>query len=271
MGILMSVSIEQAVAAVAALPRLQPPVRPGGLAALDDPAAPALAPAPQPSGSAATVGNSLVSFTSEVSPTHATELQYAVGFAQLHAVQTGGFDPLKDPLDYFKYVQNMLTNIGFVGQGYAFSDFSLATATVQLDQVVLQVLGGLLTADALAVATSAVKALEDSADSGGAPWTIFSSHSQSTNQGTFSLGTANETNGQVALKISAFQMTGAEETDKFLWASYSSTSLSIQYADTTLTLNDNLWNSPGVGDTVTSQMQALSAGYIAGLPPLKPA
>ena len=262
----MTVSAEQAAAAISDLPQLRPAPRPRALSGTAGDVLPIAPPPP----SAAAVGNSLLSFTAELDPTHATNLQYAVGYAQLHAVQTANIDPFSDPTGYFKYVAALLAKIGLASQGFQFSDFTTQTQTVELDQVVVGILGGLLTGDALTTAVAAIKALEADANDSGEPWAIWSSHSQSSKQGTFSVGTANETNGQVALQLSAFQLAGVETNEKFLWASYASTSLSIQYAQATLAFNDSLWASPGVGSAVIQQMQACSAGYIAGLPPLTP-
>ena len=135
--------------------------------------------------------------------------------------------------------------------------------------------GGIGPAGELALVDAALAALDAAATDNGAPWTIYSSSSSSNNAGSFSVGVADETTApdgtsNVSLSLSAFSFSGTETNERFLWVSYSSTSLTIKDGATTVVLNDDLWNTPGVGDAITAQMKANSAGYIANLPPLKP-
>ncbi|WP_426565487.1 hypothetical protein ACPPVT_03445 [Angustibacter sp. McL0619] len=262
---------EQTAALISRLPALMPPPiprLPEGIAVGDTP------PLPTTTPSGAVVGGSLVSFTAELDAAHATDLSYALGFCQLQVTQNQGVDPTADPIGYYHAVTTMLTNIGFVTQGVNFSTFNTETKTVELDQVVVQVLQGLLTGDELLTAVATLNALKEDADDNGAPWAIWSSHSQSSGNGTFSVGAASQTKGpdgapHVAMDISGFKMTGTETSDRFLWATYNTTSLNIDYGKTTMTFNDDLWSSPGVGDAISAAMKKHSAGYIAGLPPLK--
>lgn len=235
-----------------------------GAQAPDDP--------PSSTPSASVVGNSLVSFTADLDSTHKTELLYAMGYAQLQAVQAG-HDPKTDPMGYYNFVTDLLTNIGFVAQDVTFADYKTQTKTVQLDQVVLEILAGILTAPELALVDAAVVALKATADDTGGPWTIYSSHSVSNKAGGFSVGLANQTTApdgtaNVSLSLGAFSFSGETTETNFLWMSYSTTSLSISDGSTAVTLNDALWNTKGIGDEIASQMGAHSAGYIAHLPKL---
>lgn len=255
---------------VSSLPSLAPSLHAAPTAAV---AAPADQPDKTPSASVA--GNSMVAFTANLDATHKTELLYVMGWAQLHAVQTYNQSPQTNPIGYYNAVTGILTRVGFTAQNVAFTSYTAKTATVELDQVVLEIVGGLLTAPELALVDAAVAALKASASDNGAPWTIYSSSSTTNNAGSFSIGLADETTApdgtqNVSLSLSAFSFTGTESNQRFLWASYSSTSIAIQTGGTGLVLNDALWNSKGVGAAITAQMQAASAGYIANLPPLKP-
>ena len=195
-----------------------------------------------------------------------------MGWAQLHAQQTYGKDPQTDPVGYYNAVTGILTQVGFVAEDISFADYAAATATVELDVVVLEIFGELLTAPKLALVDAALVALSD-ASFGGAPWIIYSSSSSTNNAGAFSVGLADETKGPVGtatVSLSAFSFSGTEHNERFLWVSYSTASLTIKDGPTTVVLNDDLWNAPGVGNAITAQMKPHSAGYIANLPPLKP-
>ena len=252
---------------VAALPTLPPALTAALVSGAED--------QPDNTPSASVAGNSLVAFTANLDGTHKTELLYVMGWAQLHAVQTYNKSPQTDPVGYYQAVTNILTQVGFVAEDISFGSYNTKTATVELDAVVLEILGELLTQPELALVDAALKALDSAADDNGAPWTIYSSNSSTNNTGSFSVGLADEVTApdgtkNVSMKVSAFSFTGTENNEKFLWMSYSATSLSIQDGATTVVLNDDLYNTPGVGDAIAKQMKTLSAGYIANLPPLKP-
>ena len=218
---------------------------------------------------------SLPAFTENLDSAHKAELLNVIGFAQLHAQQTYGKDPQTDPVGYYDAVTSLLTGIGFVAEDIPFADYSTKTATVELDAVVLEILGELLTAPKLAVVEAALVALDSAERHDDAPWTIYSSSSSTNNAGAFSVALADETKDpdgtpNVSLSLSAFSYSGTENNERFLWRGCSSTSLTIKDGATTVVLNDDRWNAPGVGSAITAQMKPYSAGYIANLPPLKP-
>ncbi len=215
--------------------------------------------------SATVVGSSLVSFSALVSAQHKSDLNNALALAQLVAVKEG-HNATTDPVDYYQFVATFLSQIGFTAQGISFGEYSTTAKTVEIDQVVLEILQQVLAPDALGTVTAALKALEGSADSGGAPWTIYSSNSVSNNAGTFTVGLANETNGSVALQIGGFSFSGTETTTKFLWATYSSTSVHIKDGTSTFSLNDDVYAQ--VRAQVLAKLGSHAQGYIANLPDL---
>jgi hypothetical protein len=251
---------------IASLPALPPPLKLTAVAAQDP---------PSNTPSASVAGNSLVAFTANLDGTHKTELLYVMGWAQLQAQQNYGKDPQTDPVGYYQAVTSILTNVGFVAEDISFANYQTKTATVELDKVVLDILGGLLTGPELSLVDAALAALDAAASDNGAPWTIYSSSSSNNNAGSFAVGLADESTApdgttNVSMSLSAFSFSGTENNERFLWISHSSTSLTIKDGATTVVLNDDLWNTPGIGSAITAQMKANSAGYIANLPPLKP-
>lgn len=230
-------------------------------------------PANEPSGSVA--GTTTMAFTSNLDSTHKTALLYAVGYVQLQAVQNFGKDPKADPIAYVDQCIDLLQHIGFAVQDMNWANFNSKAKTFELDQVVLQIVGELLTAPELALVDAAVEALKTAASSGDPSWTIYSQSSVSNDAGGFSLGLANQTQGpdgsaNVSFNWSAFSFDGTEDHTKFLWMTYDSTSFHMKHANTTLVLNDDLWNTDGVGNAISAAMKSLSKNYIANLPPLKP-
>lgn len=265
---------DDVAAFISGLPTIDPQMTQAMRARANLPSAPAPSDPPSNVPSASVVGNSLVSFTENLDSTHKTDLLYAMGFAQLQAVQAG-FDPKAAPMGYYNYVTNLLQQVGFVAQDIQFAKYQTTTQTVKLDKVVLEILGGILAAPELALVDAAVEALKATQDDDGGPWTIYSSHSVSNKAGGFSIGVANQSNGpdgktpNVSLDLGAFTFSGSTNSTDFLWMSYSSTSLSIENGKTGVVLNDDLWNAPGVGDAIADAMKSHSAGYIAHLPKLK--
>ncbi|GII93412.1 hypothetical protein [Sinosporangium siamense] len=223
------------------------------------------APAQTSGESASVVGNSMVAFTAQVSPQHKDDLLNSFGLAQLSAVAQGG-NAEADPVDYYRKVVTVLTNIGYTGQSINFAKYTTKTATVKIDQVVLEIMAALVTAPELEIVKSALTALKASADANGAPWQLYNSQSTSDNNGSFSIGLANETNNNVAVKVSAFHFVGNETATKFLWMSYSSTSVDIQQGQSTLVLNDSVYS--GVRNTVLQKMSSHASSYIDNLPSL---
>ncbi|MEU4570907.1 hypothetical protein ACBI99_34790 [Nonomuraea sp. ATR24] len=237
-----------------------PPPRPRPQAAM------AAEPPTQSAGeSASVVGNSMVAFTANVSPQHKDDLLNSFGLAQL-AATAGGANAETDPLGYYHKVVEVLTNIGYTGQSVNFGNYTAQTATVEIDKVVLEIMTSLVTAPELEIVKAALDALKSSANADGAPWQLYHSQSTSENNGSFSIGLATETNNNVAVKLSAFHFTGDETATKFLWMSYSSTSVHIQQGQTTLVLNDTLYAT--VRQAVTDKMSSHASSYIANLPSL---
>lgn len=215
--------------------------------------------------SATVVGNSLVSFSAYVSAQHKDDLNNSLALAQLSGVKAGHV-PTSDPIGYYTYVTTLLQQIGYTAQAIDFGNYQTKTATVEIDQVVLEILGAIIAPAELGIVEAAVNALKGSADDSGAPWAIYSSSSTSNNAGTFSVGLANETNGSVALQLGAFAFTGTADTTKFLWMTYSSTSVSIQDGSTSLSLNDAIYSK--VRKEVQKKLGAHAKNYIANLPDL---
>ncbi|MGV1007725.1 MAG: hypothetical protein ACOYBY_03845 [Dermatophilaceae bacterium] len=263
----MTETIQSAAEFIAALPPLPPSLR---ATAVSAPSAP-----PDNQASASVAGNSLVAFTANLDGKHKTELLYVLGWAQQQALQNYHKSPQTDPVGYYQAVTDILAQVGFVAQDVEWGSYQTRSATVELDAVVLEILGELLTAPELAIVDAALKALEAAASDKGAPWTIYSSNSSTNKAGSFAVGLADETTApdgttNVSLKLCAFSFSGTEDNQRFLWISYSATSVSIQDGSTTVVLNDDLYNDPKVGGMIAAQMKALAASYIANLPPLKP-
>ncbi|GEK23135.1 hypothetical protein [Cellulomonas xylanilytica] len=237
------------------------------LFALAVPAGAPVDPAPQKDNteSGTVVGNSLVSFSALVSAQHKDDLNNSLALAQLMAVKEGN-DPVNNPIAYYQYVATFLQQIGYTGQGVTFGDYTATTASVEIDKVVLEILGSIVAPAALGIVEAAVKALKSSADSGGAPWKIYDQHSTTNGAGAFSVGLANETNGSVALQVSAFSFAGTATTTKFLWMTYSATSVEIKDGSTTLSLNDVIYAK--IRADVQDRLGTHAIGYIANLPSL---
>ncbi|KGM10605.1 hypothetical protein [Cellulomonas bogoriensis] len=211
------------------------------------------------------VGNSLVSFTSQVSAQHKDDLNNALGLAQLVAVKQGN-DPAEEPIKYYKSVATFLQNIGFTGQGISFGSYTARTKTVEIDRVVMEIMAAIVAPAELGIVEAALKALKSSANSGGAPWTIYDHHSTSNKAGTFTVGLANETNDSVAFQLSAFRFVGTETSTRFLWAQYSATSVSIEDGATALSFNESVYKR--VRSSVLEKLGTHAEGYIANLPDL---
>ncbi|MFF0865316.1 hypothetical protein ACFYUV_26450 [Nonomuraea sp. NPDC003560] len=215
--------------------------------------------------SASVVGNSMVAFTANVSAQHKDDLLNSFGLAQLSTVAQG-INPETDPLGYYHKVIEVLTNIGYTGQSVNFAGYDTKTATVEIDKVVLEIMATLVTEPELEIVKAAVTALKSSADSNGAPWQIYNSQSTSDTTGSFSIGLATETNNNVAVKLSAFHFAGTETATKFLWMSYSATSVDIKQGQTTMVLNDSVYSA--VRATVAQKMSSHASNYIDNLPSL---
>jgi len=217
----------------------------------------------EPAPGASVAGPTLMSFTASVSPLHRDDLKFSLGLSQLSA-QAQGFDVRTNPVGFYEKVVTILNNIGYVAQGVNFADFNVHTGTLQMERVVLDIMAQLVSGEELGVVRATLTALKTSAENGSQPWTIFRRHTTNDQNGSFLVGLASETSGDLAMRMGAFHFDSNTTTTQFLWWTYSGTDVNIKQGQTTMTQNETLYKL--LREKVATKMGGHSLGYIDDLP-----
>ncbi len=219
----------------------------------------------QTSGASSSIaGGSLVAFDSSVSVSHKKALLNSFGFA--HQVTSPGdyskyhIDPTVSPMDYYKKIIEILSNIGFSSQALEFAEIQMGSVDVTIDAKILDALSS-IGPDALANVKLALDALQD--DKNKDSLTLYKSHTVNENAGGFSVGHAREDNGSVALGLHAFSLKASRTNTTLFWMKWSTSSASMSKGDTLLDFNDDVYDS--VSDDIRRGLRRNAKAFVANL------
>lgn len=217
---------------------------------------------PEGEETASVVGGSLASFTANLTGQNRSDTKNATLFAQLAA--DAAFNRQSQPMDWYNKYVDVLSQIGWNRPGFNFSSYTSGGTTVQLDQAVLTILGGLATANEIAMVTATMNALEGLSDDS-KQMTVWDSKSSDGSQGNFQiLPCTREDNGDVAMILTGMQFVAHHSETRFLWFSWSSDSIKIEKAAARFVLNEDIYEE--VREAIVERLGDRATKYVAEIP-----
>jgi hypothetical protein len=202
---------------------------------------------------------SLVSFVDGVSPTEKDDVLYGIQLAQRGA--SGEFDRFTQPRAWYgKYVE-ILENLGWAVDQFAFSTFDQAEGEFRMDQAALAIVAAIATQNQLAVLEQSIKALSKLKEDDGTI-RLLDFHSSLEGSGNFQVGAVQRSeNGALSMALGAFHFRSADERRRFLFFRWGSQQVNFWTAAQRMTLNADFFARQREG--VVARLQEDAARYIS--------
>ena len=204
---------------------------------------------------------SLLSFVEGVGEQEKNDVLYSVQLAQRGA--SGSFDRFTQTQAWYgKYVE-ILQNLGWNADQWAFGHFDQAEGEFRMDQAALAIITAIATQNQLAVLQQSVAALSKLAEGDGA-LTLFDFHSSMEGNGNFQLGAvARAANGALSMALGAFYFRGVDERKRFLFFKWGSSQVNFWTSAQRLTLNSDFYARRRAD--VVARLEADAPSFIADL------
>jgi hypothetical protein len=204
---------------------------------------------------------SLLSFVDGVSEQEKNDVLYSVQLAQRAA--SGTFDRFTQTQAWYgKYVE-ILENLGWAVEQFAFSRLDHAEGEFRMDQAALAIIGAIATQNQLAVLQQGLDALSKLADGDGTI-SLFDFHSSMEGSGNFQLGSVQRSaNGALSLAIGAFYFRSVDERKRFLFFRWGSQQVNFWTAAQRMTLNTAFYARRRAD--VIATLDADASKFISGL------
>lgn len=176
---------------------------------------PVLADTPVADVRAAVNVGSLVSFVDGLDAQAKDDVLDSLQLAQRAA--NAEHDRFTDVRDWYETYLNVLNQVGWLTEQFAFVERRQDEGDVRMDKAALAVIMAIATQNQLAILQEAVTALGSLA-SGDSTISLFSQSSASEGAGNFQMGAAQKGgNGVVSLALGAFHFQAADRTDKVVF------------------------------------------------------
>jgi hypothetical protein len=223
------------------------------------------APAPAPTikdGEQSTfiAGGSVVSFASGVSGQNQKDVLNSTLLAQLACDKM--YDREKQITDWYKRYHSILENVGWVIQGFDFSEYKAAGDKFEADKAILEILAAVVSQNELLIIKSAIEAAKSLPTTDGRI-TLFDRFSSSGGAGSFQIGLATEEKNVVAMKLGAFLFSTKTNETRVLWFKFSKKDSSLSKSTQTVTLNSEVYAQ--VRDTVQQKLGEMAKTFVANL------
>jgi hypothetical protein len=184
---------------------------------------------------------SLTSFTQNLSGQNKNDVKNSTLFAQLAA--NVAYDRTKDPINWYKNYVEVLGQIGWNQPAFAFDTYSSGGSTVQMDEAVLGILARIATGDELAMVAATMEGLK-SLGSDTKQMKIWDASACNGSNGNFQIFPVDRVpNGDVVMVLTGMQFNATTSHGRFLWWSWSSTSINIQRAADKFVLNESVYET----------------------------
>lgn len=204
---------------------------------------------------------SVVSFVAGVSEQAQSDVLNSTLLAQLNSDYM--YDREKKTEDWYKNYVYVLGKVGWVIQGFEFQKYNSSSQGLTMDKVVIQIVEAMMTGNELAVATSAIKALNGLADDDGRI-KLFGHSTSSDSGGSFQIASATEQNGAVAMKLGAFYMSYKTNQTDVLWWHYKSANVDIYKSGQGVTLDHDVYDQ--VRQSIITKLGDKAKTFVDDLP-----
>lgn len=187
---------------------------------------------------AAVNAGSLVSFVSGLTEKHKSDVLNSTLLAQLAASKQ--YDRFKNTMSWYNFYIQVLAQVGWNIPAFAFRDYSPSGSSLVLSDAVLDILNAVATGSEMDILRATLGSLKDKPGNEG-PLTLFDQQSFPENVGTFQIFPVSEDDGQVVMAMSAMQFNSEKHVTRFLWWSWTRTSVRLQQSAQKAVLNEDLY------------------------------
>lgn len=207
-------------------------------------------------------GGSLTSFTERLSGQSKSDVKNSTLFAQL--ASDYACDRYTQPMDWYKNYTTVLGQIGWNQPAFAFDTYTSGGSTVQMDEAVLKILAAIATGDELAMVQATMNGLKSLSDDS-KQMTIWDAHASDGNNGNFQINPVDKlANEDVVMVLTGMQFNASTSHGRFLWWSWSSTSINIQRAANRFVLNEDVYAQ--VRQAVIDKLGERASQLVADIP-----
>lgn len=183
---------------------------------------------------------SLTSFTQNLSGQSKSDVQNSTLFSQLASDYK--FDRYTAPMDWYRNYVTVLGQIGWNQPAFAFDTYTSGGSTVEMDKAVLNILAAIATGNELAMVAATMEALKGLGDDS-KQMTIWDAKASNGSNGTFQIMPVDKLqNDDVVMVLTGMQFNASTSHSRFLWWSWSSTSIKIQRAANRFVLNEDVYS-----------------------------
>jgi hypothetical protein len=188
---------------------------------------------------AATDCGSLVSFVSGISATHKSDVLNSTLLAQLAASKK--YDRFYDTINWYNYYISVLAQVGWVIPAFAFREYSPSGQSLVLSEAILDIMSAIATGNELKILATTLNSLKEKPGNEG-PLVLFDQQSYPETIGTFQIFPVSEADGQLVMALSAMQFNSEKHVTKFLWWSWSTTSVRLRQSAQKAVLNEDVYS-----------------------------
>lgn len=188
---------------------------------------------------AAVDAGSILSFVDGIDPQDKLDVLYAVQLAQRGA--SGTFDRHTQTRSWYQMYNEILENVGWAGDQFAFSSHDQADGEFRMDKEALAIVAAIATQNQLAVLLKSIEVLQSMAEGDGTI-RLFDYHACSELSGNFQLGSVQKsTNGALSMALGAFYFRTTEARRRFLFFAWGAKNVNFWTSAQRLTFNTNFY------------------------------
>jgi hypothetical protein len=202
----------------------------------------------------------LVSFTANLTGRDKYDVLHSVLLAQLVADNKNNRNdkPIEWYNDYFK----VLTNVGWVVQGEPFAPYNASGSTVTIEKTVIELLSAIASGQMVLIVKQVLESLRNLSENDRG-FVIWDRSTHSKKNGNFQLSGVTKDNTSIALSAVNLYFSANQTDTKFLWFSYSTTQVSLNYRNSSLTLNQEIYST--VRDKIKEKLGNRTHAYVENL------
>ena len=216
--------------------------------------------APMPAEAKVNAG-SVLSFVDGIGEQEKNDVLYSVQLAQRAA--SGEFDRFTQTQFWYQKYVEILQNLGWAIDQFAFTRFDQGEGEFRMDQAALAIITAIATQNQLAVLTESVKALSKLTEEDGTI-KLFDFHSSQEGSGNFQLAAVQRSaNGALAMALGAFYFHSVDERRRFLFFKWGSQKIHFWTAAQRMTLNADFYARRR--SEVMAMLDADASKFISGL------
>jgi hypothetical protein len=167
-------------------------------------------------------------------------------------------------MDWYKNYVNVLGQIGWNQPAFAFDTYKSGGSTVKMDEAVLGILAAIATGDELAMVAATMEGLKSLSDDS-KQMMIWNANSNNANNGNFQIFPVDKLpNDDVVMVLDGMQFNATTSHGRFLWWTWSSTSIEIKRAANKFVLNEDVYSQ--VRQAIIDKLGDRAVQLVADIP-----